>query len=335
MVLKRRTQGISPELVAPSSSADEASIENSDRQQSKPSLVGTLLSSCLYGLRVIVCIALSWLTLFYVLPACSVAMSHVRINASFDGFKHRARVVSSLLASDLPAPLASPEVRVLSSRPAGPPVWYIANFMSQHEVDYVLQSYEPYLAPNIGGLPSLLRPFVGCLPDWFGRCLYEIGPVGDSPSDPILAAIGKRIEGLLPSGIVEEEAEWDWQIAKYTGAHQSSFPAHHDNTYEGPVTITSMVYLNTIQEGGGGHTIFPMLDLDIRPKAGSLLMWSNCDANGRLDFRTLHGGMEPADDGHKYILNRFFDPEHISLRWCPTLNDPGLELNLKGWQPEI
>ena len=162
----------------------------------------------------------------------------------------------------------SPEVHVLSSRPAGPPIWYIPNFLSQNEVKYVLESYEPYLASNIGGFPSLLRPFFGCLPDWFGRCLYEIGPVGDSESDPILAAIGKRIEGLLPNGIVED-AEWDWQIAKYTGAYESSFPTHHDNTYEGPVTITSMVYLNTMQEGEGGHTVFPMLDLDIRPEAGA------------------------------------------------------------------
>ena len=168
MALKRRTRGGSLEApsAAPSncSSVEASSLEakNLDKQKKRNML-----------LRCCECLQSEFLRrlvgLFYVLPACSVALSHLRINASFDGYKHRAKVISSILTSSSPtartsarAPLDSPEVRVLSSRPAGPPIWCILNFLSQNEVKYVLESYEPYLASNIGGFPSLLRPFFGC-----------------------------------------------------------------------------------------------------------------------------------------------------------------------------
>ena len=81
-----------------------------------------------------------------------------------------------------------PDIQVLSNshRPA---IGFIPNIMSENEAQYVLQIYEPYLAPYIGGFPSLLRPLFGCFPDKFGRCLYEIGPVGDSVTDSVLCAI--------------------------------------------------------------------------------------------------------------------------------------------------
>lgn len=71
--------------------------------------------------------------------------------------------------------------------------------------------------------------------------------------------------------------------------------------------LTVMIYLNTLEEGKGGETYFPELDLKIRPQLGRVLFWPNVrndspiwDADPRLEHEALPLN-EGSDD--KYAMN--------------------------------
>ena len=66
----------------------------------------------------------------------------------------------------------------------------------------------------------------------------------------------------------------------------------------GQRTHTVFVYLGDV--GRGGETDFPDLGVRISPKRGRAVMFSNIDADGRPDPRSLHAGM-PVIEGEKWL----------------------------------
>ncbi|GAB4406051.1 MAG: 2OG-Fe(II) oxygenase [Rhodoferax sp.] len=65
---------------------------------------------------------------------------------------------------------------------------------------------------------------------------------------------------------------------------------------------TLVMYLNDVAEGGGTH--FPDLGLTISPKQGAALYFEYCDAQGRLEPRSLHAGL-PVLAGEKWIATKW------------------------------
>merc|ERR1719428_2503725 len=55
------------------------------------------------------------------------------------------------------------------------------------------------------------------------------------------------------------------------------FKLHHDGSMR-PATV--FVYLNGLDEGGGGETKFPHLGLQVRPSPCTAIMWYNRDEEG-------------------------------------------------------
>lgn len=66
--------------------------------------------------------------------------------------------------------------------------------------------------------------------------------------------------------------------------------------------FTLLVYLNEIEPGEGGQTFFPKLNVKIRPKKNSAVLWRNILPNGNEDERTLHAGL-PIESGEKWAVN--------------------------------
>jgi prolyl 4-hydroxylase len=100
------------------------------------------------------------------------------------------------------------------------------------------------------------------------------------------------------------------QLVKYSD-HQR-FDPHHDYfdpstsrgnnelTNLGQRIITLLVYL--VEPDSGGATTFPTLGISVPPKAGSAVLWYNCDAYGHEYPETLHAGM-PVETGTKVAVN--------------------------------
>lgn len=132
------------------------------------------------------------------------------------------------------------------------------------------------------------------------------------PGQPgsVLEAIEKRASDLLQVPLEHLET---LQLVRY-GPSQK-YDAHWDYFTSGPEmsknrTKTALVYLNDLEEGDvGGGTLFPKLDLEVRPTTGRVVVWHNCDAeSGRpaqardCDHRTLHAGAPP-ERSTKFALN--------------------------------
>lgn len=77
--------------------------------------------------------------------------------------------------------------------------------------------------------------------------------------------------------------------------------------------MTVFSYLNTLDEGCGGATAFPLLKnedgepLKVFPQKGNAVMWSNKKTTGELENLTLHGGEQVnCKATQKYGLNAWF-----------------------------
>ena len=71
----------------------------------------------------------------------------------------------------------------------------------------------------------------------------------------------------------------------------------------GQRTWTAMIYL--AEPAAGGGTKFPLIDLEIEPVLGRLLVWNNMMPDGSPNPWTLHAGL-PVEGGSKYIVTKWY-----------------------------
>jgi prolyl 4-hydroxylase len=128
--------------------------------------------------------------------------------------------------------------------------------------------------------------------------------------DPLVAAVDSRIAGLL--GLDRALGE-PLQGQRYKPGQQ--FKGHVDffyvdqpywpeySSHGGQRTWTAMIYLVAPQRGGG--TRFSLLDVEVEPKLGRLLVWNNMALDGSPNPWTLHSG-EPVAKGTKYIVTKWY-----------------------------
>ena len=68
--------------------------------------------------------------------------------------------------------------------------------------------------------------------------------------------------------------------------------------------ITSLIYLEGVDEGGG--TTFPRLNLDVQAVRGNMLLFHNCEPFSNIRHpASLHGG-QPVLSGEKWACNLWF-----------------------------
>lgn len=97
-------------------------------------------------------------------------------------------------------------------------------------------------------------------------------------------------------------------IVKYKvgGQYKTHHDFFHENTdyYEscvnqgGQRSFSCLFYLN--DEFEGGETDFPKLDITIKPKKGTLVIWKNLNEDGTPNHDSLHAGL-PVTSGEKWI----------------------------------
>jgi prolyl 4-hydroxylase len=94
------------------------------------------------------------------------------------------------------------------------------------------------------------------------------------------------------------------------------FKTHYDvtkNTYV-KTNVTSreytlLIYLNDVEEGG--ETVFPYLNLEIKPQKGKGILFRTLDDDDRIIPESLHGG-KPVIKGNKWICNKWIHNKKIN-----------------------
>lgn len=76
---------------------------------------------------------------------------------------------------------------------------------------------------------------------------------------------------------------------------------------------TMLVFLSDVTDAGG-HTAFPKLDLEVVPRRGDALVWSNT-IDSQVDADMVHMGKPPSKEGiDKYAVNVWFGEESFGSR---------------------
>ncbi len=183
-----------------------------------------------------------------------------------------------------------------------PLVYVIEDFITDEECSHIVNASDSKLqrAKTIGGKDGIYhenRTGSNC---W----------IAHNHSD-ITTGLGQRIADLI--GFPLKNAE-SYQVVYYTGGTQ--YNDHHDafdhETEEGRKHLerggqriyTALGYLNEVEEGGA--TEFKDLNISVKPKKGSLLVWKNIlPGTTKLHPDSLHAG-RPVTKGEKYAFNLWF-----------------------------
>jgi len=125
----------------------------------------------------------------------------------------------------------------------------------------------------------------------------------------LVATLERRIAALLHWPVDHGEG---LQVLRY--APGAEYKAHFDffdpdkpgsaiHLAEGGQRVGTLVmYLCDVEAGGG--TGFPRLGFEVRPAKGDAVFFTDVDAQGRVDPRTLHAGL-PVLRGHKVIATKW------------------------------
>ena len=128
--------------------------------------------------------------------------------------------------------------------------------------------------------------------------------------DPLVAEVETRIANLL--GIDRTWGEplqgQRYQVGQCFKDHVDFFyidqPYWEEySSHGGQRTWTAMIYLSEGVRGGG--TRFPLLNVEIAPKLGRILVWNNMAADGGPNGWMTHAG-QPVEDGVKYIVTKWY-----------------------------
>ena len=105
------------------------------------------------------------------------------------------------------------------------------------------------------------------------------------------------------------------QLVRYTSP-KAQYRVHHDHgayykKTEEHRPWTALVILQAPEEGG--YTSFPKLGLQVVPRAGDAIVWSNVNPDGTVDPDMVHAG-EPPLKGTKMAMNVWVGEQSVEQR---------------------
>jgi prolyl 4-hydroxylase len=167
------------------------------------------------------------------------------------------------------------------------------NFLTQKECDELinLSKSETKIAKTLGKQIDGYRTAESC---WINQ-------------QTLLTNKIKQMIGYYTNTPIENQEAVHIVKYKKNGEYKTHHDFFHPNTdyYEettkrgGNRTHSCLIYLN--DNFTGGETEFPKLNTKIHPEMGKLIIWTNMNSDGSLNYDSLHAGL-PVIEGEKWIL---------------------------------
>ena len=185
--------------------------------------------------------------------------------------------------------------RVLSDDPL---IYSLSRLLTPLECAWLCEAARPHLAVS-----KIYDPATGTMrrdPTRTSDAMY-FHPGNSSPlvlrtMDKILAHAGINPQYAEPLAILRYRPGQEYK-PHYDWLNEASL-MRDPLRQAGQRIATVLVYLN--DPVSGGHTVFPRLGLDVSPRQGDLLYFSNIDSRGQPSRETLHAGA-PVTEGEKWI----------------------------------
>ena len=133
--------------------------------------------------------------------------------------------------------------------------------------------------------------------------------------DPLLAGVEERICGML--GVPCRNSE-RFQVIHYGpgqlySPHMDTYAEATDETPGGQRTVTVLLYLNDVDNGGA--TEFVNVGISVQPRKSRLLCFHNClPGTNTPDLRLLHTGTA-VTAGEKWAVNKWCRERRIRLHF--------------------
>lgn len=167
------------------------------------------------------------------------------------------------------------------------------DFLTREECHHLARVSGPHLAPSV-----IVDPQTGAHRPHMVRTSDGM-VVGPTSEDLVVRAINARIAAV--SGTPIENGE-PLAILRYSPGQEYKLHSDALPGTDGQRSHTMIVYLN---EGfSGGATDFPVIGLQVQPKAGMALLFANLRADGSPDPLARHAGL-PITQGAKWIATRW------------------------------
>ncbi|KAH8296536.1 hypothetical protein KR054_007593, partial [Drosophila jambulina] len=111
----------------------------------------------------------------------------------------------------------------------------------------------------------------------------------DNAHEKLMKNLNQRITGATGLSVLESEELLltNYGIGGHLFEHQDALNGLSSDFWNsGNRVITALFYLSDVFQGG--ETLFPYLDLKVKTRKGSLLVWYNLLLNGSVDWRLKH-----------------------------------------------
>jgi len=236
------------------------------------------------------------------------------------------------LSEDAFEAVASVEGSSIANVPGGKSVGlrYVQNFLSADEVAEAIGHCDGrsgwtasrQTVDGDGGATRASRTSSSCPLIWpivylpRLEALRESGRLSSDLEEEIMFAwkIMQRVSDLLDEDVAKIEP---LQLIRYEPGQM--YKQHHDHgSYYGADSeqrpMTLLLYLSTMPKGdGGGHTKFNELGIEVLPREGDGITWSNVDKDGNVLNDALHEATPPNNEGDvkKYAMNVWIAEEAI------------------------
>jgi prolyl 4-hydroxylase len=253
--------------------------------------------------------------------ACELLKPEVRCDAARIGYEPRdawrAGDLDRLFAG-LPERFPAYNVSFLSRPPAGPWVAYFHDFLSDQEIDTLVEQTGGDLRRSTdqgafdadGVQEQVLSQDRTSRNAWCSNECEE---------HPVVRGVSKRIE--LITGVPEDNYE-SFQLLRYEIGQE--YKRHHDMSEEdneqlsGPRILTFFLYLSDVEAGGGTQFTDLKPPLTVTPKKGGAILWPSVHNEDvtKMDARTHHAAL-PVERGIKLAANHWI---HLRNYKTPNLH---------------
>ncbi|KAK3254121.1 hypothetical protein CYMTET_36655 [Cymbomonas tetramitiformis] len=179
----------------------------------------------------------------------------------------------------------------------------VPNFLTPEECEHLKTLALPLLAPSLVSKDGVVR---GDESSATRNSWSALLPHPAMTDDPIIKSIGRRVAELTQDPLEHQEPI---QVVRYSPGQYFSehFDAGRDfsTLWLGQRKITVLLYLN--EDFTGGNTLFPKLDMSIKPSLGKALLFRNLSPleggpQAEVHPQSLHAG-EAVTAGEKWAIN--------------------------------
>ncbi|XP_030372842.1 prolyl 4-hydroxylase subunit alpha-2 isoform X2 [Scaptodrosophila lebanonensis] len=153
--------------------------------------------------------------------------------------------------------------------------------------------------------------------DYYGQRTCKTARLDDHVHE-VTEALNQRVSHV--TGLLLTDSEKlqiiNYGMSGHIHEHIDASKRSSEGEWEtGDRTATALAYLTDVEQGG--ETVFPLLNITVVPRKGSVMVFYNLQLNSQADERTLHVSC-PIIFGDKWIATKWIrDKAQMFIRPCP------------------